>query len=313
MDVFRNMELFVEVASSGGFRAAADRLGLPNSSVSRRIAELERDIGLRLFNRSTRRVELTEAGRLYFERCQRIANEARLAHENLSDLVQQPKGVIRASVPVDFALIYLSDLLDEFARAYPGIALHLDVSPRQSDLVAEPFDLTIRIGMPAEPNLIARKLIDVPVGLYASPVYLAAVTPPKVPQDLLSLVCLRMTDLPWVLEGPSGALKVAVQGPITANNVGLLHRLAVRNGGIVTLPMALAEPDVADGRLVPVLPQWRPTKVPVYALTETKLLPAKVRTFVDFLVARLNTVAEQNEVSSMRDHARKNTLGHNLG
>ena len=105
MDVFRNMELFVEVAASGGFRAAAERLGIPNSTVSRRIAELEHDIGLRLFHRTTRRVELTEAGRLYYDRCRRITDEARLAHEELSGMVRQPTGTIRASVPVDFARV----------------------------------------------------------------------------------------------------------------------------------------------------------------------------------------------------------------
>ncbi len=289
MDVFRNMELFIEVAACGGFRAAADSLGLPNSSVSRRIADLERDIGLRLFNRSTRRVELTEAGRLYYDRCRRIVDEARLAHEALSDMVSQPSGVIRASVPVDFALIYLSDLLSDFTRAYPGITLHLDVSPRQSDLVAEPLDVTIRIGLPAEPNLIARKLVEVPVGLYASPAYLAASGQPTDPQDLLSHTCLRIANRPWHLQRLSNAMQVAVTGPVTANNVGLLHRLALRDGGIVSLPTALAEPEVAAGKLAPVLPEWRPPKVAVYALTETERLPAKVRVLIDYLTARLNS------------------------
>jgi DNA-binding transcriptional LysR family regulator len=289
MNVFRNMELFIEVAACGGFRAAANSLGLPNSSISRRIADLERDIGLRLFNRSTRRVELTEAGRLYYDRCQRIVDEARLAHEELSDIVQKPKGVIRASVPVDFALLYMADLLGDFSRTYPGITLHLDVSPRQSDLVAEPLDVTIRIGLPAEPNLIARKLVEVPMGLYASPAYLAASGEPADPQALLSHACLRLADRPLQLEGRSGATQVAVTGPITANNLGLLHRLAIRDGGIVSLPTTLAEPDVAAGRLAPVLLDWRPPKVAVYALTETRLLPAKVRVFIDYLTARLNS------------------------
>lgn len=287
MEAFRNLELFVEVARTGGFRAAAERLGLPNSTVSRRIAELERDIGLRLFNRTTRRIELTEAGRLYFDRCRRIAEEARLAHEELAGMVSQPSGVIRASVPVDFALIYLSDLLDDFARLYPGIDLLLDVSPRRIDLVAEPFDLTIRIGMPSEPHLIARKLVEVAVGLYAAPGCLGQV-PPAQPEDLLALPCLRLADGPWRLEGPGGARQVAVKGRVTANNLGLLHRLALRGGGVVSLPVALAAADVAAGRLVRVLPDWHPPKVAVHAVTETRLLPAKVRVLVDFLTARLN-------------------------
>lgn len=287
MDPFRNMELFLEVATTGGFRAAADRLGLPNSTVSRRIAELERDLGLRLFNRTTRRVELTEAGRLYHDRCRHIAEDARLAHEELSGLLAQPKGTVRASVPVDFALTYLSEIFADFTRAYPGIRLDLDISPRQSDLVAEPFDVTIRIGLPSEPGLIARKLAEAEMALYAAPAYLAAHPPPDTPQQLPAHDCLRINDRPWRLDGPSGPVQIAVQGPITANNIGLLHRLALQGLGILSLPTAMAAPDVAAGRLVPVLPGWHPPRITVNALTETRLLPAKVRVFIDFLSARL--------------------------
>jgi len=288
IDVFRNMELFIEVASTGGFRAAADRLGLPNSTVSRRIAELERAIGLRLFNRTTRRVELTEAGQAYFDRCRRIIDEARLAHEELAGMVSQPTGVIRASVPVDFTLVYLGDILADFTRAYPGIRLDLDVTPRQSNLVTDPVDVAIRIGEVAEPNLIARKLTSVEIGLFAAPVYLADRGTPEVPQDLLRHNCLRISDRPWRLIGPTNeGESLAVQGSFVANNVGLLHRLALQGVGIVALSLDQARDDVASGRLVAVLPGWRPPAVSVHALTETRLLPAKVRVFIDFLIANL--------------------------
>ncbi len=288
MDVFRNMELFIEVASSGGFRAAAARLGLPNSTVSRRIAELERDIGLRLFNRTTRRVELTEAGRFYFDRCRRITEEARLAHEELSGMVHQPKGLIRASVPVDFTLVYLSDILGDFVRHYPGISLDLDVTPRQSNLVSDPVDVTIRIGETTEPNLIARKLAEAQMGLFAAPAYLANHAMPATPQGLLHHNCLRISDQPWTLVSHTEASQtIAVKGNFKANNVGLLHKLALQGAGIVALPRELACADVENGRLVPLLPGWRPRTISVYALTETRLLPAKVRVFIDFLKANL--------------------------
>ncbi|MBL9046473.1 MAG: LysR family transcriptional regulator [Tabrizicola sp.] len=288
LDNLRNMELFVTVASAGGFRAAADRLGLPNSTVSRRIAELERDIGLRLFNRTTRRVELTEAGQTYFDRCRRIIDEARLAHEELSGMVSQPTGLIRASVPVDFTLVYLAEILADFVRAYPGIRLDLDVSPRQSNLVTDPVDLTIRIGEVSEPNLIARKLSTAHLGLFAAPAYLAERGIPATPHDLLHHDCLRVVDRPWRLIGLKGEMEtVAVQGSFTANNIGLLHRLARQGLGIAALPIDLTRDDIVAGRLKPVLPDWRPPEIPVYALTETRLLPAKVRVFIDFLIARL--------------------------
>jgi DNA-binding transcriptional LysR family regulator len=169
MEVFRNMQIFVEVAKAQSFRRAADVLGMPNSTVSRRIAELERDIGLRLFNRTTRRVELTESGHRYFERCRRILQDAQLAHEELADMQARPSGTIRLSLPVDFSVIYLSPMLAQFAALYPGIRLELDLTPSQADLVAGSVDLAIRMGLPKEPTTLVNE------GIYRysrNPIYL---------------------------------------------------------------------------------------------------------------------------------------------
>lgn len=294
MDIFRNMELFIEVASAGGFRAAADRLAMPNSKVSRRISELERDLGLRLFNRTTRRVELTEAGRLYFERCRRIIDEARLAHEELSGMVSQPSGLIRASVPVDFTLVYLGDILGEFLRLYPGIRLDLDVTPRQSDLISEPVDLTIRIGEPKDSQWIARKLVTFKAALFAAPDYLAAHGAPQTPQDLLRHNCLRVADRPWKLVNTRSAEEqtVAASGSFTANNIGLLRKMALQGTGVVLLTQDFASEDLEAGRLLRILPDWAPPDFSAYALTETRLLPAKVRVFIDFLIRNLKSKGE---------------------
>jgi DNA-binding transcriptional LysR family regulator len=283
------MELFIEVASAGGFRAAADRLGMPNSTVSRRISELERDLGLRLFNRTTRRVELTEAGRIYFERCRRIIDEARLAHEELSGIASQPTGLIRASVPVDFTLLYLGDIMIDFLRRYPGVRLDLDVTPRRSNLISDPVDLTIRMGEPAGQQLIARKLTTFKTGLFAAPDYLAAQAPPQSPQDLAHHNCLRLADRPWRLVNLRGGDEavVAAEGSFRANNIGLLRKMALQGMGVAALAEALVSGDVGAGRLVRVLPEWAPPAIPVYALTETRLLPAKVRVFIDFLIQNL--------------------------
>src|SRR5215469_12467554 len=137
------MALFVEVVKAKGFRSAADATGMPNSTLSRRISLLEKAIGLRLLHRTTRKVELTEAGQLYYERCRRIVDEARLAHEQLGEMLAQPSGVLRASLPVDFAVTYLAPLIVEFARTYPGITFEFDLTPRRVDLVSEPFDVAI--------------------------------------------------------------------------------------------------------------------------------------------------------------------------
>jgi DNA-binding transcriptional LysR family regulator len=155
MSIFQNMQLFVAVAQASSFRQAAESLGLPNSSVSRRIAALENELGLRLFNRTTRRVELTDAGNLYFQNCKRIVKEAELAHIELSHLQTHPQGVIRASVPVDFSVIYLSPLMGEFSKLYPGIRFELDLTPNQADLMTDRVDFAFRMGIPQDQQLIA--------------------------------------------------------------------------------------------------------------------------------------------------------------
>lgn len=287
MDILRNMLLFVEVAKAGSFRRAAEGLGLPNSTVSRRIAELEKSIGLRLLNRTTRRVELTEGGKVYFARCRRIIEEAQLAHEELGELQKKPGGLIRVSLPVDFGVIFLSPLLAEFSAEYPDIRFDLDLTPRRADLVADPVDVAIRVGAPQEPNLIARPLTSFAMGIYASPDYLARAGTPTLPEHLIKHQCLRMADAPWTLRSITSGetVKLPVSGRFTANNVGMLRRLTSQHLGIVLIAEALV---AGPGELQRILPDWAPPPVPVFALTETRLLPAKVRVFIDFLVARLN-------------------------
>jgi len=181
MELLNDMALFVEVVKARGFRHAADVVSLPNSTVSRRVSNLEKAIGLRLLHRTTRKIELTEAGQIYFERCKRIVDEAKLAHEQLGELLAQPSGVLRVSLPVDFANIYLAPHIAEFARLYPGISFDFDLTPRVVDLVSEPFDVAIRMGKQPDSNLIARQLSNLPCYLYASPRYLAQAGENRVP------------------------------------------------------------------------------------------------------------------------------------
>ena len=288
MEIFRNMHLFVEVAKASSFRRAAEVLGLPNSTVSRRIAELERDVGLRLLHRSTRRVELTEGGRLYFENCKRIIQEAELARQELVDLQTRPSGVIRASMPVDFSVIYLSPLLADFSRCYPGIRFNLDLTPNQADLVGDAVDVAIRMGRPKDQNLIARPIARLRTILVATPDYLARRGIPAQPQELLGHECLRMKDAPWTLIHRDGSSQtVEVSGQFVANNRGMLQQLALGGQGIVQSADSWVQADLAAQRLVRVLPDWAPPVVEAYALTATRLLPAKVRVFIDYLVAQM--------------------------
>lgn len=287
MKLLNDMALFVEVIKANSFRGAAEALGIPNSTVSRRIAELERRIGLRLLNRTTRRIELTEGGRLYFERCRRIVDEARLAHEEISELVDNPSGLIRLSMPTDFGVAYLAPLLAEFAERYPQIRFDLDLTPKRLDLIREPVDLVIRIGTLPDSQLIARPLGTLRRSLFASPAYLARYGMPASPAALLQHQCLRMLDAPWVLHDTQQKISLAVQGRFLLNNIGMLRRLALLGQGVAMLVDEMIGEDLAQGRLHRVLPDWKAEDLPVYAITETRLVPAKVRVLIDFLTDQL--------------------------
>ena len=288
MELLNDMVLFVEVVKAKGFRRAAEATGVPNSTLSRRIAALEKSIGLRLLHRTTRRIELTEAGLLYYERCRRIVDEARLAHEQLGEMLAQPSGVLRASLPVDFAVIYLAPMIAEFARLHPGIDFDLDLTPRRVDLVSEPFDVAVRMGVPENSQLIARPLGALTPHLYASPAYLARAGEPSAPEALARHQCLGVLKPGvWRFHGEGRQLEVAVDSRFALNSIGLAKRLATLDMGIVLMPEEIVADEVANGALRRILSGWRGTPVPVYALTETRLLPAKTQRFIEFLQQRL--------------------------
>ncbi|NTZ64130.1 LysR family transcriptional regulator [Agrobacterium tumefaciens] len=279
------MALFVEVVKARSFRGAAETMGMPNSTLSRRIGLLEKAIGLRLLHRTTRRIELTEAGQIYFERCKRIVDEARLAHEQLGEMLAQPSGMLRVSLPVDFATTFLAPQIAEFARRYPGISFDFDLTPRRVDLVTEPFDVAIRMGDQLDSNLIARPIAVLPRYLYASPRYLELYGEPHEPSDLSGHECLRMRASAnvWTLDRDSEAIEVTVGGRFQLNSIGMMRRLAAFDLGIVMLAEEIVADEMVSGRLRRVLPNWQATPVPVYAVTETRLLPAKTQRFIEFL------------------------------
>ncbi|MBV7538675.1 LysR family transcriptional regulator [Duganella sp. sic0402] len=288
MELLNDMALFIEVASTLNFRRAADVSGIPNSTLSRRIAALEKHIGLRLLHRTTRKVELTEAGQLYYERCRRIVDEARIAHEQLGEMLAQPTGILRASLPVDFATIYMAPLIAEFSRRFPGITFEFDLTPRRVDLVTEPFDIAIRMGEQSDSNLIARLLARLSVQLYASPQYLAQNGVPEHPTDLVRHECLGFPKSGrWTLHREAETIEVDVAGRFLVNSVGMFRRLATLDLGIIMLPEEVAAEELAAGRLQRVLPEWHGQSTPVYAITETRLLPAKTQRFIEFLQANL--------------------------
>ncbi|WP_088708051.1 LysR family transcriptional regulator [Noviherbaspirillum denitrificans] len=293
MELLNDMALFVDVVKAKGFRHAADITGIPSSTISRRISELEKAVGLRLLQRSTRRIELTEAGRLYFERCKRIVDDARIAHEQLTGFAEKASGLLRASLPVDFGAFYLAPLVARFAELYPGISFEFDLTPRRVDLVSEPIDVAIRIGELPDSGLIARQVASLPRHLYATPAYLERAGTPIRPEDLSLHDCLRMTTSArssiWTLEKGGSKVSVEVSGRFSLNSVGMMRRLTLLDLGIAAIAEEIAREDAVAGRLRRVLPDWSIESVPVYALTETRLLPAKTQLFIEYLRENLGS------------------------
>ncbi|AOB28593.1 MULTISPECIES: LysR family transcriptional regulator [Bordetella] len=294
MDIQLNdIALFVEVAKRKNFSHAAEALNIPTSTLSRRVSELERGLGMRLLNRSTRRIDLTEAGALYFERCRHIVEEARVAHEQLQDMAAQPKGRLRISLPTSLAQLFLTDVIPEFRSLYPDIECDFDLSMRPVDPISNPFDLVLRFGQQPDSSLVARQIVLMTQHLYAAPQYLALHGEPRVPADLGHHECLRpsMSDAfsYWVLQSGDKVERVQVSGRLAANNIGMLGRLAGQGLGITPLVMSDSMTRaIRQAGLVRVLPDWALTPIPLFALMPSRMVPAKTRAFLDFIQPRLN-------------------------
>lgn len=294
LSALHDMTLFVEVARMGNFSRASANLGVPGATLSRRVAAMERKFGVRLFDRTTRRVELTDAGRRYFERCGDLVDQARLAQEAMLESAAGPTGNVRVSMPVDMGVNHVGPLLPEFTRRFPGITFELDLSPSHRDLVFDNVDVAIRIGAIKGDQLIVRRIGTVEMFMFAAPAYLERHGEPNQPTDLVTHECFNLPtpgrEARWRLTRDGAAMEVTVRGRFVTNNLGLMRLLAERGLGIVVLSQVLARDAVNAGRLVQVLQGWTLPPLPVHAVMSSRLQPASVRAFVDFLAARLSFV-----------------------
>lgn len=269
MSRLEDMAILVEVVDRGGFSAAAARLALSKQLVSRRITDLEARLGVQLLLRTTRRIALTDLGREFVDRARRILQDADEAEQAMSSHGAAPRGTLRLSVPLSFGLSDLSPMLIGFMRLQPGVEIDLDLSDRPVDLVADGFDMAIRIGALADSTLIARKLSDLAFGICASPDYLRQRGEPETIEDLKHHSCLlfrHSKGLSWLFQLRGKLERVAVSGILRANNGEVLRDAAIAGLGLVQLPEFITGPALNDGRLVPVLAAFAPPAGAVYAV-----------------------------------------------
>lgn len=281
MDRLAQLATFVGVAEAESFSAAADKLDLSRAMASKHVQALEDRLGVKLLERTTRRVRLTDAGRHYLERARRLLGEFEEAETEARGERVAPAGVLRVNGPVSFSRTHLAAAVAPFLARYPDLAV---------DLLEEGYDVAVRIGRLADSSLVARRLAPVGIHLAASPDYLAANGVPQHPDDLAGHDCLGYAYSAegniWRFSNAAGeAAAVRPRGPLSANNGEILTEAAIAGTGIVLQPDFVLGPHFAAGTLVRLLPDWHPPELAVHAVHhQSRHVAAKIRVFIDHLV-----------------------------
>ncbi len=291
VDKIASMKAFTRVVQYGGFAAAARELRLSRSAVSKYVNELERDLGVQLFRRTTRSVAPTEQGQAYYERATAILAALEEADAAVTRLHAEPRGLLRVNAPMSFGTLHLGHAVADFMQKYPELKIQLVLSDQQLDPVQEGFDVTLRVADLPSSSLIARKIAPASRLLCAAPSYLERRGEPRHPDELYMHDCLAYGHLAtgnrWRLTGPDGEHWISIPWTLCANNGEVLRDTAVAGCGIALLPTFIIGPDLQQGRLRSILADYRLPEIAVYAIyPETRHLSVKIRTFIDFLVAR---------------------------
>jgi len=279
-----DIALFAVVAQSGSFVAAAARLRQPKSTVSRRLQILEQRLGLRLIERTTRRLKLTEAGAAFLRRVQPALATLGEAASEARDSQREPGGLVRLAIGVGLVSQAFSRVLADYLARFPRVTLELDLSDRKVDIVAEGFDVAVRAGPLEDSTLVQRKLGQARTLLVAAPSFLARHPAITAPRDLEGLAGLTQPgQLVWTLHGAPGTVDLTVQGPLRTNNVQMLAQAARDGLGIARLPRFLCRDDLAAGRLAALLPDWEPAGYDIHVLLPSRRPSSAVRALVEHL------------------------------
>lgn len=282
--------LFAAIVEQESMVRAAEYLGMPKATVSRRLNNLEAALGQRLLLRTTRRLTLTDFGQEFLDHCRRIAEEVASTQDFVHSQEARPRGRLRVSMPVEYAKKNFSRAFATFIETYPEIQLDLDLTSRRVDIIGERFDLVIRMGtLDSDASLVARKIDEQNFGLYASPIYLAHHAAPKHPDDLeqhaaLRLLSPRGTAIPWKLVRGKAVWEGIPPGQLTLNSFDVIQQLMLDGAGIGALPDRFVAEDVRLKRLVRVLQEWILPAVPAWAVMPMRrYLPAKTRALLAHL------------------------------
>jgi DNA-binding transcriptional LysR family regulator len=293
MKDLNELQVFVQVSNAQSFTLAASRLGLPKSSVSRAIVRLEARLGVRLVERTTRKVALTEAGEIYLDRCQRVLEEAEQADLLMGALQATPRGRLRVGAPVAFARSILGPILGEFLALYPELRLHVQLLGGEAPAREKSLDVVIRPGPLEDSGLLVKPLMRIRLAAYASPRYLETRDIPDSPAALRQHSCITTScgafgepadSAVWRLRRGSDLLEVRLDPRVSVSDPTINHQLALDGVGVALLSQSVARVDVEQGRLVRLLPDWEPDPVELHAVYPSRLHSSpKVRAFLQFL------------------------------
>jgi len=285
---------FVAVVKHGGFSHAAKALGLPKSTLSRKVSDLESRLGVTLLSRTTRKQTLTRAGEEYFQQCARILAEMLEAERSITLSQQNPQGLIRFTAPADSGAVFVP-LLKEFSRRYPLVSFDVVLTDTLVNMVEDRFDLAFRAGALQDTTLKAKKVGIGGFQLYASPQYLKARGIPKTAQELLRHDCVvfspRSKAMTWKLTNGKERWEIKISDRLQTNSLALAQKLAEISAGIVALPKFVAHNSLQSGTLVPVLPQLYSERNPFSLVyPEQKYMPPRLRLFIDFVSSELGKI-----------------------
>lgn len=286
------MAVFAHVVDTGSFSGAAKSLGISKSAVSKRVAELERGLGVTLLHRSTRQLSLTDVGRVYYDSCARVVAEAAQIEHRVSELQRKPLGTLRVNAPVQFGGESVTPAVVEFMREYPEVQVELTLQDELVNLIEDGIDVAIRVGRLSDSSLIARKLVSANAVICGAPSYLETHGTPRDHRELGEHEITVYTNIGVpnrvTLIRNQRRYSVTLRGRLQTNSGIAVRRAVVAGHGLAVLPRFYVEDDICDGRLVPVLADYRLPSSAVYAVyPAAQQVSPKVRLFVDFLVDRL--------------------------
>ena len=290
LDLLSGMKLFVRVAETGGFSSVARELTSTQPTVSRTVAALEAYLGVRLLNRSSRAVTLTEDGRAFYAKAMRALESITEAEACVGRRHGQPTGSLRLGAPMAFGRLHVAPRMPAFLALYPEVEVDLAMNDAFVDLVGEGLDLVIRVGMLADPSLIARRIGTTRRVTVASAEYLGRRGRPMTPADLRQHDCVVYTRLAtgnrWHFGGPDGPISVDVRGRLRADNSEAVREAVVNGAGIAVIPVWMFTDEISSGRVQIILDAFEPSALPIHAVYPSRRqVSAKVRAMIDFLAA----------------------------